>query len=63
VVDVSNEAPEAPARGGTGIGGGSGLVGLAERVRLSGGSLTARPEVGGGFVVRARMPMVQDVAL
>ena len=61
VVDVSNEAPSSPAPSGTGPG--SGLVGLAERVRLNGGSLAARPMVGGGFVVRARMPLVQDVAL
>jgi signal transduction histidine kinase len=61
VVDVSNEAPRSPSLVGTGTG--SGLVGLAERVRLYGGRLAARPLVGGGFVVHAWMPLVQDVAL
>jgi signal transduction histidine kinase len=64
VVDVSNEAPSSPSRGGTGTGTGTGagLVGLAERLRLYGGTLAARPLVGGGFAVHARMPLVQDVA-
>jgi len=60
VVDVSNEAPRSPSRGGTGTD--AGLVGLAERLRLHGGTLAARPLVGGGFVVHARMPLVPDVA-
>lgn len=59
VVDVSNEAPESSSPGGTGTG--SGLAGLAERVRLYGGTLAARPLVGGGFVVHARLPLVRDV--
>jgi signal transduction histidine kinase len=61
VVDVSNETPGAPSLGGTGTG--SGLVGLAERVRLYGGTLAARPMVGGGFVVHARLPLAPDGAL
>jgi signal transduction histidine kinase len=61
VVDVSNEAPRSPSRAGTGTG--AGLVGLAERLRLYGGTLAARSLVGGGFLVHARMPLVQDVAL
>jgi signal transduction histidine kinase len=60
VVDVSNEAPRSPSRGGPGTG--AGLVGLAERLRLYGGTLAARSLVGGGFVVQARMPLVPDVA-
>ncbi|RAY14026.1 hypothetical protein DPM19_17235 [Actinomadura craniellae] len=39
-----------------GPGGGHGLAGLRERARLTGGALTAGPEPGGGFVVRARLP-------
>ncbi|SCL49887.1 Signal transduction histidine kinase [Micromonospora citrea] len=35
---------------------GSGLLALAERVRLAGGALTAGSE-GGGFTVRARLPV------
>ncbi|MEU6074306.1 histidine kinase [Micromonospora sp. NPDC047074] len=36
---------------------GSGLLALAERVRLAGGALTAGPRTGGGFAVRARLPV------
>ena len=36
---------------------GFGLVGLAERVRAHGGELSAGAVVGGGFAVRARMPV------
>jgi signal transduction histidine kinase len=60
VVDVSNEAPRSSSPGGTGTG--SGLAGLAERVRLYGGTLAARPLAGGGFMVHARLPLVQDHA-
>lgn len=35
---------------------GSGLVALAERVRLAGGSLDAGPRAEGGFAVRASLP-------
>jgi len=55
VVEVANEAPQAPvtSRGGTG----SGLVGLAERVRLHHGSLEAGPRLGGGYRLLARIPV------
>ncbi|MFD6532827.1 sensor histidine kinase [Streptomyces sp. NPDC060184] len=36
--------------------GGTGLVGLSERLALAGGSLRAGPGPGGGFVVRAELP-------
>jgi signal transduction histidine kinase len=36
---------------------GNGLRGIAERVHLLGGALTVGPEPGGGFAVRARLPM------
>ena len=48
VVTVVNAASDAPGAGS----GGHGLVGLAERVRLAGGTLEAGPRVG-GFAVTA----------
>ena len=40
-------------------GGGLGIVGMRERVRVYGGELTAQPRPDGGFVVRARIPLRQ----
>jgi signal transduction histidine kinase len=40
-------------------GGGHGIVGMRERVRVYGGELTAQPRPDGGFVVRARIPLEQ----
>ncbi|MEV4665256.1 histidine kinase [Micromonospora echinofusca] len=38
---------------------GSGLLALAERVRLVGGALTTGHQDGGGFAVRARLPVAE----
>ncbi|THA81510.1 histidine kinase [Streptomyces sp. A0592] len=59
-VDVRNARPPGPAAApadgaGPGPGGGQGLIGLAERARLAGGELTARP-ADGGFRVHAWLP-------
>jgi signal transduction histidine kinase len=57
-----------PARGGPATGpaapagpGGHGLIGLRERVARYGGQLSAGPRPGGGFVLRATLP-VRDPA-
>ncbi|MFE5967611.1 sensor histidine kinase [Streptomyces sp. NPDC056463] len=42
----------------TGASGGTGLVGLDERVRLAGGRLTHGVRADGGFAVRAVLPLV-----
>ena len=43
-------------------GGGHGLIGMRERVEIYGGELTSGPRPGGGFVVRAVLPVVPDTA-
>lgn len=57
VIDVTNEAAPPNTGSGPGTGAGTGLLGLAERLRLYGGTLRTSPQVGGGFQVRARMPL------
>lgn len=47
----------APARPPPRPGAGRGLLGLRERVAVYGGDLDARRRLGGGFRVRARLPL------
>ncbi|HEX2578563.1 MAG TPA: sensor histidine kinase [Aquihabitans sp.] len=44
-----------------GDGGGHGLLGIRERVDLFSGELRAGPQVGGGYAVRARLPVEEAV--
>jgi signal transduction histidine kinase len=49
---AANGRPRTPTQNS-----GHGLVGMRERVAIYGGSLEARPEPDGGFLVRARIPV------
>jgi len=53
VTDDGTAAPVPPTAAGTGTG----LIGLAERLGLYQGTLEAGRRVGGGFRVRARIPL------
>ncbi|GEL94061.1 sensor histidine kinase [Cellulomonas composti] len=53
-VEVTTDGPASPRVSPDGSG--RGLIGLRERVGLLGGGLSASPEPGGVFVVRAQIP-------
>lgn len=59
VVQVDDEGTGgAPATGPAANGsGGNGIAGMTERAHALGGSLQAGPRPGGGFRVRARLPL------
>jgi signal transduction histidine kinase len=54
MVEVTDDAPPAPARAAR---GGYGLIGMRERVETLGGTLAAGPRDGGGWSVRATLPV------
>jgi signal transduction histidine kinase len=53
--------PGGVAATGTGLGAGLGVQGMAERAAALGGELVAGPADGGGFVVRAVLPVAPAV--
>jgi signal transduction histidine kinase len=56
-IEVHNAAGVSTENGAS---GGQGLTGMRERVRIFGGEVDASPSPGGGFVVRARLPIDED---
>jgi signal transduction histidine kinase len=61
-IEVLNTGPSVLINGSAPVagpiaGGGRGLAGLAERLALYGGTLHASRRLGGGFRVRARIPI------
>ncbi|MEU1723510.1 sensor histidine kinase [Nonomuraea sp. NPDC005692] len=55
-LEITDQGPRGP-RPPSGGGGGHGLIGMRERAALFEGTLTAAPLPGGGFTVRAELPL------
>jgi signal transduction histidine kinase len=55
-IDVADDG-----RGGTPGGGGLGLIGMRERVAVHDGVLESGPRTGGGFRIRARLPLSREL--
>jgi signal transduction histidine kinase len=58
-IEVADDGRGASAAATSNGSSGHGLLGMRERAGLFGGELTAGPRAGGGFVVRARLPVAE----
>jgi signal transduction histidine kinase len=56
-VAVNDDGPARPGTPGAAEGSGNGIVGMTERATALGGTLQAGPRPGGGFQVRAWLPL------
>ena len=61
VVEVSDDGRGA-VTSLAGVGTGNGLIGMRERVEIYGGQFTSGPRRGGGYAVRATLPIVSSDA-
>lgn len=57
LIEIDNEGTAPPARSGTGLSTGHGLVGLRERAHAVGGRMEAGPIEGGGYRLRVTLPL------
>jgi signal transduction histidine kinase len=62
LVEVSDDGHPGATAAEARQGAGHGLAGMGERVRAAGGSLEAGARPGGGFAVRARLPLDEESA-
>jgi signal transduction histidine kinase len=60
-VSDSGRGPALDVGDGHDHGSGHGLIGMSDRVKMYGGELKAGPRAGGGFEVRARIPLTGSV--